>query len=122
MSEACGTDWLDQLLEAERRVVLPAAGGARASPDRVGSDPRRGPVAQGATRLGIYECRASTAWARVSLWEFPDLELLTRMVDALSAAAYYQYFAEENAFGRRSEDPYGNFAVAADATAAFEGG
>ena len=73
----------------------------------------------GANRLGSYECRASTAWARVSLWEFPRLDVLTRMVDALADAAYYQYFAEENAFGRRTEDPLGNFMVAADATETF---
>ena len=47
--------------------------------------------------------------------------VLTEMVDALSDAAYYQYFAEENAFGRRTEDPYGNYVVAADATLAFGG-
>jgi hypothetical protein len=75
----------------------------------------------GATRLGTYECRASTAWARVSLWEFPQLDVLTRMVDALAGSAYYQYFAEENAFGRRTEDPLGNFMVAADATGSFVG-
>jgi hypothetical protein len=76
-------------------------------------------VAAGARRFGTYECRASAAWARVSLWEFPDLATLTRMVDALSDAAYYQYFAEENAFGRRTEDPYANYMAAADATESF---
>ena len=77
---------------------------------------------EGARQLGTYECRASTAWARVSLWEFPELDVLTRMVEALADAAYYQYFAEENAFGCRTEDPLGNFMVAADATASFVGG
>ena len=82
---------------------------------------REGAVARGARRLGSYECRASTAWARVALWELPDLETLTGMVEALSEAGYYQYFAEENAFGRRTEEPYENFVVAADATAAYGG-
>ncbi len=77
--------------------------------------------ARGARNLGSYECRASTAWARVALWEFPNLETLTDMVDALSDAGYYQYFAEENAFGRRTEEPYLNFMVAADATASYGG-
>jgi hypothetical protein len=76
---------------------------------------------EGASRLGSYECRASTAWARVSLWEFPDLAVLTSMVDALADAAYYQYFAEENAFGWRTEDPLDNFMVAANATFDFGG-
>jgi chlorite dismutase len=82
---------------------------------------RAAAVGQGATQFGTYECRASTAWARVSFWEFPDLGVLTEMVDALSDAAYYQYFAEENAFGRRTEDPYGNYVVAADATLTLGG-
>jgi hypothetical protein len=43
------------------------------------------------------------------------------MIDALSEAGYYQYFAEENAFGRRTEDPHRNFNVAADATQSFGG-
>lgn len=76
-------------------------------------------IAGGAVCLGSYECRASTAWARVSLWEFPDLDALTGMVDALAEASYYQYFAEENAFGRRTEDPIMNFEVAAAATESY---
>jgi len=79
-------------------------------------------VARGAVRLGVYECRASTAWARVALWEFPDLGVLTEMVDRLSEAAYYQYFAEENAFGRRTERPYENYETAARLTEALAGG
>ncbi len=78
-------------------------------------------MARGTRRIGSYECRASTAWARVSIWEFPDLAVLTGMVEALSDAGYYQYFAEENAFGRRTESPYENYVVAADATASFGG-
>lgn len=78
-------------------------------------------AAQGANHLGTYECRASTSWARVSLWEFPALDILISMVEALSEAGYYQYFAEENAFGRRTEDPYRNYIVAADATQSFGG-
>jgi hypothetical protein len=96
-------------LPAERRAALLAAWDAI----------RGEAVAAGARRFGTYECRASAAWARVSLWEFPDLATLTRMVDALSDAAYYQYFAEENAFGRRTEDPYANYMAAADATESF---
>ncbi len=83
---------------------------------------RASAVDQGASRLGTYECRASTSWARVSLWEFPNLDVLTGMVDALSHADYYQYFAEENAFGRRTEDPYRNYTIAADLTESFGGG
>jgi|GEM_PF-888948 len=82
---------------------------------------REAAVARGAVRLGVYECRASTAWARVALWEFPDLQALTEMVDRLSEAAYYQYFAEENSFGRRTERPYENFEVAARLTEALGG-
>jgi hypothetical protein len=75
--------------------------------------------ARGARRLGSYETRASTAWARVSLWEFPSFELLMEMVDRLGDAAYYEFFSEENAFGRRTEEPHANYLAAADATAAF---
>ena len=82
---------------------------------------REAAIARGAVCFGSYECRASTAWARVALWEFPDLDALTGMVDALAAAAYYQYFAEENAFGRRTEEPFANYMAAADATGAFGG-
>ncbi len=82
---------------------------------------RRIAAAQGANLQGTYECRASTPWARVSLWEFPDLEVMIGMVDALSDAGYYQYFTEENAFGRRTEDPYRNYIIAADSTEAFAG-
>jgi hypothetical protein len=99
-------------LPAERRQTLLAAWSAI----------RDDAVAAGARHLGTYECRASTAWARASLWEFPDLATLTSMVDALSDAAYYQYFAEENAFGRRTEEPYANYLAAADATESFTGG
>jgi hypothetical protein len=82
---------------------------------------RAAAAAGGANQFGVYECRASTSWARVALWEFPSLDALTTMIDALSEAGYYQYFAEENAFGRRTEDPYRNFSVAADATQSFGG-
>ncbi len=84
-------------------------------------DIRAWAIAQGASRLGTYECRASTPWARVSLWDFPNLDVLTGMVDALSNAGYHQYFAEENVFGRRTEDPYHNYTVAADLTESFGG-
>lgn len=83
---------------------------------------RQAAIARGAVRLGDYECRASTAWARVSLWEFPDLRVLTEMVDGLADAAYYQYFAEENAFGRRTARPYENYVAAAEMTEALAGG
>ena len=74
-------------------------------------------IDQGGRQLGTYECRANTSWARVSLWEFPNLEVLTSMITKLEDAGYYQYFAENNAFGLRTDDPYGNYMVAADATA-----
>jgi len=84
-------------------------------------DIRQQAVAQGAIRIGTYECRASSAWARVSTWEFPSLELLTGMVDALSDAGYFEYFAEENAFGRRTNEPMQNYIVAADVTESLGG-
>ena len=82
-------------------------------------------VTAGAQRFGVYEVRASTHWARLAMWEFPDLDVLTTMVDALSDAEYYRYFAEENAFGRASDDPFANYMIAAELTASFledEGG
>ena len=77
---------------------------------------RREAISQGARQLATYECRANTRWARVSVWEFPDLGLLRNMVTELEEAAYYQYFAEHNAIGRRTGDPYENYMVAADLT------
>lgn len=76
-------------------------------------------VTAGAQRFGVYEVRASTHWARLAMWEFPDLDVLTTMVDALSDAEYYRYFAEENAFGRASDDPFANYMIAADLTASL---
>jgi chlorite dismutase len=73
---------------------------------------------QGARHTGTYECRANTDWARVSLWEFADISELTRMVEELADASYYQFFAESNAFGFYVEEPYRNYVVAADATVA----
>ncbi|MFN8662971.1 MAG: DUF6616 family protein [Thermomicrobiales bacterium] len=75
--------------------------------------------AAGAQRFGVYEVRASTRWARLAVWEFPDLRVLTGMVDALSDAEYYRYFAEENAFGREIDDPFANYMIAADQTASL---
>lgn len=73
----------------------------------------------GAQRLGVYEVRASTRWARLAIWEFPDLGVLTTMVEALSDAEYYRYFAEENAVGRGIDDPFANYMIAADLTASL---
>jgi hypothetical protein len=77
---------------------------------------RQGAITRGAQRVGNYECRANTRWARVSVWEFPGLELLRNMVTELEETSYYYYFAEQNAFGRRTSDPYENYMVAADLT------
>ncbi len=77
---------------------------------------RKGVISRGARRVGDYESRANTRWARVSVWEFPDLDLLRSMVTELEEASYYRYFAEQNAFGRRTSDPYENYMVAADLT------
>ncbi len=77
-------------------------------------------MAAGAQRFGVYEVRASTCWARLAIWEFPELSVLTTMVDALSEAEYYRYFAEENAFGRRTDDLFANYMIAADHTASFQ--
>jgi hypothetical protein len=76
---------------------------------------RNAAVAAGARRLGTFACRANSDWARVSLWEFPDVETLTEMIDELSAAGYYQYFAEDNTFGVSVEEPYETYMAAADA-------
>lgn len=83
---------------------------------------RASAVSQGGKQLGSYECRANTSWARVSLWEFPNLEVLTSMVSELADAEYYRFFAESNAFGLRTDDPYHNYMVAADATVGTEAG
>jgi hypothetical protein len=74
-------------------------------------------ISRGAAHLGDYEVRASSSWARMAMWEFSDLAILTEMIDALSEASYYQYFAEENTFGRKTDKPLETYMTAADHTA-----
>lgn len=74
-------------------------------------------IARGATHLGDFEVRASSSWARMAMWEFAALTILTEMIDALSDASYYRYFAEENTFGRKTDDPLAPYMTAADHTA-----
>ncbi len=76
-------------------------------------------ISQGAAHLGDFEVRASSCWARMAMWEFADLAILTEMIDALSEASYYQYFAEENTFGRKTDDSLATYMTAADHTASF---
>jgi hypothetical protein len=76
-------------------------------------------IAKGAAHLGDFEVRASSSWARMAMWEFADLVTLTEMIDALSEASYYQYFAEENTFGRKSGDSLATYMTAADHTVGF---
>lgn len=77
-------------------------------------------IAAGANQFGVYEVRATSSWARLALWEFPNLAALTGMIDALSDAEYYRYFIEENTFGKETDDPLANFMVAADLTASLQ--
>lgn len=70
----------------------------------------------GARLVGDYECRANTTWARVSVWEFPGLEPLLAMLDALEEAEYYRYIADDNVLGRRTDAPFANYEVAAGHT------
>jgi hypothetical protein len=78
---------------------------------------RSAAISRGAEHLGDFEVRASSSWARMAMWEFADLQSLTEMIDALSEASYYQYFAEENTFGRKTDSPLANYMTAADHTA-----
>ena len=82
---------------------------------------RTAAVIRGANSLGTFACRANTDWARVSLWTFPDLTVLTELHDELSDARYYQYFAEANSFGLHVANPYDTFMAAADATIEMQG-
>ncbi len=77
---------------------------------------RKEAISQGATHLGDFEVRASSSWARMAMWEFADLATLTEMIDALSEASYYQYFAEENTFGRKTSVSLETYMTAADQT------
>lgn len=77
---------------------------------------RQEAISRGARRVADYECRADTRWARVSVWEFPELEVLRGMVTELEEASYHRYFAEHNTLGRRTSDPYDNYVVAAELT------
>lgn len=76
-------------------------------------------IARGAAHLGDFEVRASSSWARMAMWEFAELGTLTDMIDALSEASYYQYFAEENTFGRKTDDSLAPYMTAADSTVSF---
>lgn len=87
----------------ERREALLARWGAI----------RQSAVDAGARVVGDYECRANTIWARMSVWEFPTLEPLLAMLDHLEEAEYYQYFADDNVLGRRTDEPFANYAAAA---------
>lgn len=72
-------------------------------------------VSRGARRIGSYKSRGQTSWARFDLWEFPALDVLTDMVADLEEAGYYQYFAESNSFGRRTDEPFANYMAAGEA-------
>ena len=76
-------------------------------------------IAQGATHRGDFEVRATSSWARMAIWEFSNLQTLTELIDDLSEASYYQYFAEENTFGRKTDDSLEPYMTAADYTAGF---
>jgi hypothetical protein len=58
---------------------------------------------QGARLVGTYKCRGQSQWARFELWEFPDLQAVVDLTNALEEIGHFQYFAEENTIGRRYE-------------------
>lgn len=59
--------------------------------------------ARGARRLGSYKCRGQSQWARFEVWEFPDVQALIDLTQALEEIRHFQYFAEDHTVGRRYE-------------------
>jgi hypothetical protein len=71
----------------------------------------------GAVHLSTSSIRANSPWARVSVWEFPTLDDLLRMVTQLEEAGYAEYLEIDNVVGEPDDDPFAPYIDAAHYTA-----